>query len=312
MTRPRMTALAAEVCALAALALAAPAGAEPPGPPGPPPGWGLEVPVAPGTAPEFVPRGSAAAIPDRPPGPGLLQRTDVAVSRARRTFRLPFACQANGTIRVTAAELGAGTLARRSYRCRANRATATLRLSNRVAQRLRRARSAAATAHVSQSGRTARLPFTLRAGGGAARQPGFWTDGHLQCTADDGTSQAFLVTPDFTTVNPTPITTRGWVAWYTEEGGWQWLGTRGVGRSAWQPWIATRTGIAQFHPGGSVTPISWTWGPISAPRGRGIVAVGVYEIVYWVAGRPDHQWRYVNAGPVGAAAAGGGQHYCRW
>ena len=50
----------------------------------------------------------------------------------------------------------------------------------------------------------------------------------------------------------------------------------------------------------------WTWGPISIPTGQGIVAIGVYEIVYWVGGKPEYRWQYVNAGTTGAAAAGGG------
>ena len=41
-------------------------------------------------------------------------------------------------------------------------------------------------------------------------------------------------------------------------------------------------------------------------------AVGVYEIVYWVGGKPDYQWQYVNAGTTGAAAAGGGNLYCSY
>ena len=54
----------------------------------------------------------------------------------------------------------------------------------------------------------------------------------------------------------------------------------------------------------------WTLGPIAVPAGRGIYAVGVYEIVYWVGGRPDHQWQYVNAGTTGAVAAGAANQYC--
>jgi hypothetical protein len=46
------------------------------------------------------------------------------------------------------------------------------------------------------------------------------------------------------------------------------------------------------------------------PTGQATYTVGVYEIVYWAGGRPDHQWQYVNAGTTGAAAAGTGSHYC--
>jgi hypothetical protein len=48
------------------------------------------------------------------------------------------------------------------------------------------------------------------------------------------------------------------------------------------------------------------------PTGQGIYAVGVYEIVYWVSGRPDYQWQYINAGVTGASAAGGGNLYCAY
>ena len=46
------------------------------------------------------------------------------------------------------------------------------------------------------------------------------------------------------------------------------------------------------------------------PTGAGIYAVGVYEIVYWVGGRPTYRWQYVNAGTTGAVAAGGANPFC--
>ena len=98
----------------------------PSGPPGPPPGNGTDLPAPPGTAPAFVPPGTAAAIPGGAPGPGLLKDTTVALNRSRRTFSVPFACQGNGTLSVK-------TLARASYRCVAGRATARLTLSKPVA-----------------------------------------------------------------------------------------------------------------------------------------------------------------------------------
>jgi hypothetical protein len=118
--------------------------------------------------------------------------------------------------------------------------------------------------------------------------------------------------PDFTTSTTLPISTRGWVGWYTTAGGWQWLGMRGRNTSRWDTWTATPRGIAQFHPDGALVPVPWTWGPISVPTGKGIYAVGVYELIYWVAGKPDYRWQYVNAGTVGAAAAGGGTLYCAY
>ena len=95
-------------------------------------------------------------------------------------------------------------------------------------------------------------------------------------------------------------------------GGWHWLGVNGENAGRWDTWTATPTGIAQFHPGGVVTPIPYSWGPIGVPAGEGITAIGVWEIVYWVGGRPDYQWQYVNAGTTGAVAAGGGTLYCSY
>ena len=68
--------------------------------------------------------------------------------------------------------------------------------------------------------------------------------------------------------------------------------------------------MQQFHPNGTAVPVPWTLGPIAVPPGRGTYTAGVFEIVYWVGGRPDHQWQYVNAGSTGAVAAGGANPYC--
>ena len=213
---------------LAAIALAgAPAAAlaqAPPGPPGPPPGNGTDLPAPPGTAPAFVPAGTPATIPGGATGPGLLTSGDVALNRARRTLSIRFACQGSGSIRITA--LGA----RGSYRCAGGRATAKLKLSKKVAARAAKRRVTPATATLRQGARTQRVAFTLRAGGKAAKAKGFWTDGRLQC-AQDG-APAYLVQPDFTTASATPISTRGWIAWYTAAGGWHWLGSAGRTRAA--------------------------------------------------------------------------------
>jgi hypothetical protein len=185
-------------------------------------------------------------------------------------------------------------------------------VSAKVAKKLARRHTVAVTATVTQAGRPSKVYFTLRAGGPAAETKGFWTDGHLQCTDSSGAPQAYLVEPDFTTASPTPISTRGWVAWYTPAGGWHWYGEGGENAGRWDTWTASVTGITQFHPDGAATPVPWTWGPIAVPPGQGITAVGVYEIVYWVGGKPDHQWQYVNAGTTGAAAAGGGNLFCTY
>jgi hypothetical protein len=302
--------------ALAGLALAcgAPAGAvaAPPAPPGPPPGNGGDLPAPPGTAPAIVPPGAPGTIPGTTTGPGLLGNAPVKLNRARRTFSVPLACQQNGSVRVTAKVISRAPFARAGYRCAANRATARLSVSAKVAKQLTRRKTVAATLTVTQAGRASRLYFQLRAGGTAPAAKGFWTDGHLQCTDAAGAPQAYLVEPDFTTSSRTTISTRGWVAWYTAGGGWHWLGTNGEGAGRWDTWTATVGGIEQFHPGGTPTPVPWTQGPISIPAGQGISTVGVYEIVYWVGGKPDYQWQYINAGTTGAAAAGGGTMYCNY
>jgi len=205
---------------------------------------------------------------------------------------------------VRSARVAASDLARAGYRCSGGRATAKLKVTSKIAKRLARRRTVAATGIVRQGGLNARVYFELSAGRSPERDKGFWTDGHLQC------SPSYLVEPDFTANTQIPISTRGWIAWYTESGGWHWLGSDGENAGRWNTWTATASGVQQFHPNGAAVPVPWTLGPIAVPAGRGIYTVGVYEIVYWVGGRPDHQWQYVNAGPSGAVAAGAVNHYC--
>jgi hypothetical protein len=159
------------------------------------------------------------------------------------------------------------------------------------------------TATVHHSGQATKLWFMLRTGSGSTAARGFWTDGHLQCT-QGGAPLAYLAEPDFTTATPTVISTRGWIATYTPAAGWHWRGVNGESAGRWETWTAAPSGVVQFHPNGAVTPVPWTWGPISVPGGQGITMVGVYEIVYWVGGHPEYQWEYVNAGDTGAVAAG--------
>jgi hypothetical protein len=307
----RRPALALAVLALAGSGAGA-AAAQTPAPPGPPPGNGGDLPAPPGTAPTTVPPGTPGAIPGQTTGPGLLGNTPVALNRARRTFSVPLACQQSGSVRVTAKVVSKAPIAKAGYRCASNRATARLTVSATVAKRLARRRTVAATLSVRQGGRSSKLYFMLLAGQKAPAAKGFWTDGHLQCDDGAGGPQSYLVEPDFTTASPTPISTRGWIAWFTPAGGWHWLGANGEGAGRWDTWTATVGGIAQFHPGGAPTPVPWTQGPISVPTGQGVVTAGVYEIVYWVGGKPEYRWQYVNAGTTGAAAAGGGAMFCTY
>ena len=311
---PRCARLLLGLGALAcAAALPAPALAQAPqGPPGPPPGAGADLPAPPGTAPAFVPAGTPAAIPANVSGPGLLDGSAIAVDRKRRTATFALACQARGDVRLSAPALGKKTAASGAYRCASGRARVRLTFTAAAVKRLPKRTALAATAAVKQSGRTTRISLLLN--GGTAPAPGFWTDGYLHCAADApaGAAQAYLAEPDFTTRTLTPVSTRGWVAWYSPRAGWHWLGSDGEGKGRWNSWLATSTGITQFHPGGAAVPVPYTRGPVSFPAGEGISAVGVFEIVYWTGGKPVHQWRYVNAGTTGAAAAGGGTQYCTY
>ncbi|MEA2319965.1 MAG: hypothetical protein QOD44_4154 [Solirubrobacteraceae bacterium] len=293
--------------AIGAALPAAAAGQGPAGLPGPPPGNGLDIPSSPGTAAPVVPAGTAAALAGAPSGPGLLGNSAVAFNRAKRSFALQMACDASGT--VTARAAAAGPLGKASYRCAGNRSTARFQVSAAAAKKVARARALRVTATVHHAGRASKLWFTLLSGGGSATTPGFWTDGHLQCT-QGGAPLAFLAEPDFTTAGPTVISTRGWIATYTASAGWHWIGLNGENAGRWETWTAGPTGVQQFHPAGAVLPVPWTWGPISVPGGQGISMVGVYEIVYWVGGRPDYRWQYVNAGDTGAVAAGGPTPAC--
>ena len=186
-------------------------------------------------------------------------------------------------------------------------------MSRKVAKRLAKRKTVAATATVKQCGQVLRSSsFALRAGGSAPAPKGFWTDGHLQCTDSAGAPQAYLVEPDFTTATPTPVSTRGWIAWYTAAGGWHWLGVNGENANRWDTWTATVGGIAQFHPDGAPSPCRGRGARSRSRPARASSPIGVYEIVYWVGGKPDYQWQYVNAGTTGAAAAGGGNPYCAY
>ena len=301
------------VIAAAAVLPATAAAQAPPGPPGPPPGNGADLPAPPGTAPAVVPPGTPGTIPIGATGPALLDGSPARFDRGRRRFALPLACSASGQLTVRARGVRGGTFARGRYSCSANRATATLRVTRKVAKRLVRRATLAATATVTERGKATRVDFTLRTRGGSPPAKVFWTDGRLQCSPDaSGAPPAYLVTPDFTTQSQTSISTRGWIAWYTTAGGWHWLGVGGENAGRWDTWTATLDGISQFHPNGAQQPSPYSWGPIAIPAGQGIHAVGVYEIVYWVGGKPDYQWQYVNAGTTGAIAAGGGVHYCAY
>ncbi len=258
---------------LLAAILAAPAGGAPRprrplGPPGPPPGNGGDLPAPPGTALRDRPAGHARRDPVRArPGPGLLSGAAVRFDRATRRFALPLACQADGRVSVPGRGIRGGTFAQKRYRCAGNRTTVQLTVKQKIAKRIARKGTAAATATVRQGSASRRIDFVLRARKGSPPAKDFWTDGRLQCSPDgSGTPPAYLVEPDFTTADTTPISTRGWVAWHTDAAAGTGSASNGENAGRWDTWTATPTGIAQFHPGGVVTRSHVLLGP---DRGAG-------------------------------------------
>ena len=251
----------------------------------------------------------AAAIPAGTTGPGLLNDAAVALNRAKRTFslhaRLP---GATGRVSVDATPARArrrsparATAARRAARPRGCSSHA------KIAQAVGSRRTVAATARVRQAGAQHGSFFSLTAGrrAGRPRASGPTATSQLRAPAPTWSS------PTSPTKSPTPISTRGWVAWYTRDGRLALARHRRRGRGPLGHLDGDASPASRSStPAARSTPIPFTWGPISVPAGQGIYAVGVYEIVYWVGGRPDYQWQYVNAGTTGAAAAGAANLYC--
>ena len=161
-----------------AVAVAAPS----PGPPGPPPGNGGDLPVSPGTQPVFVPPGAATAIS------GALrsraaQRPGASFSRASRTFTLTFACQADGSVAVTARKVSSrDRLVDLPLRRRAG--APRFRVSPKIAAPLTAISVVAATATVRQGGRRVKLVLPASYPWRVLPLRGFWTDGHLACTPE--------------------------------------------------------------------------------------------------------------------------------
>ena len=193
--------------------------------------------------------------------------------------------------------LAAADLARARYRCAGGRATARLTLTSKIAQAAR-ARGAASP-RPAIVGRRARRHFTLTAGRAAASAEGLLDRRPPAVRARLSSSSPTSPPSRRSRSRPaagSPGTRRraagtGSAAAARTPG----AGTRGRRRSPGSR-SSTRTAPPSRCRGRS--------GPIAVPAGRGIYAVGVYEIVYWVGGRPDHQWQYVNAGTTGAVAAG--------
>jgi hypothetical protein len=295
---PKFGRLLRVATALTVAFLAAPAwaaGSVTPSLPGPPPtaGQGLPPAPAPGTVPVAGPVGPPASLPTTFPGPGL---TSGFVSVHGRQLTLAIACTTGGRVSLTASLIGSGVLARGGYVCRARRGSAQLSLRPAAARRLTALRSTLARVALGR-GTAERFSVTLEE---QSTAPSYWSNGGVECSLL-GPYEPYLVAPNFTVSPPAIIDVRPWVAWYTPENGWRWLGTNGTNNSSWYRWADTASGVSSWMtPAGALNP--WTWAPIRVPAGQGTYMIGAFELIYWYA-HPRYVWAYarsrLNATAVG-------------
>lgn len=270
---------------MAAAALAAPvasAAAAPPGLPGPPPstGTGLPLPPAPGAAPGPAASLGATTLPTTTTGPGVLTGY---VTLSGSSVSVKLACAASGSATL----LGAKS----TYRCKHGRSTATFILTKAQAGKIPRLGGITAKLTVVEKGTTEQLTVSVSK---ILPAPSYWTSNFgLSCTAL-GSNVAQLIAPNFSASLPTTIDVRPWLAWYTPSTGWQWLGSRGPGKSSWYRWTATPSGVFEWQQSGTITP--WTWAPISVAPGHGTYVVAAFEAVYWY-GNPAYVWNYAHSQP---------------
>ncbi|MGH2858350.1 MAG: hypothetical protein ACRDMJ_12820, partial [Solirubrobacteraceae bacterium] len=173
-----------------------------------------------------------------------------------------------------------------------------LRLPAAGARRVGALRSTIGTLTLSHS----RFSLTLST---RPARPAVWSDGGLQCDFY-GANSPFLVAPNFTVTPAVAIDIRPWIAFYTRSAGWQWLGTEGLNRSRWYQWTASPGGVLQWYtPAGALN--RWTWAPLTVPSGRGLSAVGVFEVAYLYA-HPTYVWRLAPSQSRGGAVS----DYCSY
>lgn len=294
----------ASQCSPAFAAGGNPAPAPPPGLPGPPPGAasGFPTPPLPGSTPPSQPAGIGLPISVNVPGPGLVN--GMAQLQGSR-FSLGIACKASGRVSVSAPSVRAGVMAHAPYVCNGRRASVQLRVAARDARHIQAAGSTIAAVTLIQGKLAEHVSLLLQTDGPrAAQQMEYWSDGGLECNLL-GQNEAYLVAPDFTVTPPTTIDVRPWVAWYTAATGWRWLGVHGLSLSRWYRWLATPSGITAWTtPIGALDP--WTWAPINVPAGKGLYAIGLFEVVYWYGGHPTYLWRYAQS----STEAGAVSNYC--
>jgi hypothetical protein len=261
----------------------------PVGLPGPPPLAMSNYPTPPvtGVVPPAGPAGSPATVPAKVGGgPGLLS----GVVRAQgRQLTLQIACSGNGSATVSAAAIAKGTLARGSYTCASHRAAAQLKLSSAAARELGRLKSTLGHVKLGKGSATMQYAITLESRPTASPR---WSDGGLVCSFY-GTDSPMMSAPNFTVQPPAVIDIRPWIAFYTANNGWRWLGTAGLNQSLWYRGTATPTGVTQWRTlGGALN--RWTWAPITVRPGSNTYAIGVFEVVYWYT-HMRYVWEYTSS-----------------
>ena len=185
-----------------------------------------------------------------------------------------------------------GGSAKTTYRCKKGRATAKFTPSKTQAARIPRLGGITAALTLVEKDKTEHLSVSVSK---ILPAPPYWTSNFGLSCAAEGSNVAQLVAPNFSASLPTTIDVRPWLAWYTPSTGWQWLGSRGPGKSSWYRWTATPSGVAEWQQNGTIT-TPWTWGPISVAPGHGTHLVAAFEAVYWY-GNPAKVWNYAHSQP---------------
>jgi hypothetical protein len=239
-----------------------------------------------GSVPPAGPAGPPATVPSKVSGPGLLS----GVVRAQgRQVTLQIACSGNGSASISAAAIAKGTLARGSYTCAEHQASAQLKLSSAAARELGRLTSTLGHVKLGKGSATTQYAITLESRPTASPR---WSDGGLVCNFY-GPNSPMVSAPNFTVQPPAIIDIRPWVAFYTANNGWRWLGTAGLNKSLWYRGTATPTGVTQWRtPGGALN--RFTWAPITVPPGASTSAIGVFEVVYWYT-HMRYVWEYTSS-----------------
>ena len=273
----------------------------PVGLPGPPPlaGTDFATPPVAGVIPPAGPAGPPATVPTKLGGPGLLS----GVVRAQgRQLTLQIACSGNGSATVSATAVAKGTLARGSYTCTNHRASAQLKLSAAAAHELGLLKSTLGHVKLGKGSATTQYAITLESTAVASPR---WSDGGLVCNFY-GANTPMLSAPNFTVQPPAIIDIRPWIAFYTANHGWRWLGTSGLNKSLWYRGTATPTGVTQWRtPAGALN--RFTWAPITVRPGANTYAVGVFEVVYWYT-HMRYVWEYTSS----QMSSGATSSYCSY